>query len=411
MSASCGARGLKARYHPAACGVSVREHRSRKHFIYFNNFNAANFDRSAFWGIRKMSSHDKNKWLAALGALAVLGATGLVMAQDASAPAAEQPAAAAPAAEAPKPIAKPRPSEMMPLAAHAMMLDVTNTGDHLLAVGEHGIIVASNNGRQWAQVQTPVRSPLTAISFANNKDGWVVGHDATILHTADGGKTWELQNFKPELEKPYLDVQALDANTAFAVGAYGLLSKTADGGKTWSDVDAPAIREGELHFNCITKLADGSLLIVGEQGTIGLSTDAGATWKKLVSSYDGSYFGAVPFGAKGAVIYGLRGNIYQSQDVAAGKWVKLDPGTVATFYGGNVLANGDLVMAGSNGEIKIINVATSAVSTQKVTHLVVDANGTEKSDVVTSTLTAAIPFGDGLILVGEQGIQRLAKLQ
>jgi photosystem II stability/assembly factor-like uncharacterized protein len=360
-----------------------------------------------------MSSHDKKKWLAAFSALVVLGSGGVALAQEDSAPAAEQPAAAAPAApaEAPKPIVKPRPSEMMPLAARAMMLDVVNTGDHLLAVGEHGIIVVSNNGRQWAQVQTPIRSPLTAASFANNMDGWVVGHDATILHTVDGGKTWELQNFKPDLEKPYLDVLALDANNAVAVGAYGLISRTSDAGKTWSNIDAPTIREGELHFNCLTKLSDGSLLVVGEQGTMGLSTDAGVTWKKLTSPYDGSYFGAVPYGPKGALVYGLRGNIYESHDLASGKWDKIDPGTVATFYGGNVMPNGDLVMVGSNGEIKLISATTNAVSTQKVTHIVVDANGTEKNDVVTSTLTAAVPFGDGLVLVGEQGIQQLAKLQ
>lgn len=362
-----------------------------------------------------MSSHDKKKWLTVAGALAVMAVAGLAMAQEASAPAAEP--AAAPAAPAdsapaaPKALAKPRPAEMVPLATRAMMLDLANTGSHLLAVGEHGIIVVSNNGRNWAQVQTPVRSALTAISFSSDKDGWVVGHDATILHTADGGKTWELQNFKPELEKPYLDVLALDANTAFAVGAYGLLSKTSDGGKTWSNVDAPAIRAGELHFNCITKLGDGNLLIVGEQGTMGLSSDAGATWKKMVAPYEGSFFGAVPLGAKGALIYGLRGNVYASQDVAGGKWAKVDPGTVSTYFGGNVLPNGDLVIVGLNGDIKTVNPTTNAVNTFKVTHMVVDANGTEKNDVVTSTLTAVIPFGDGLVMVGEQGIQRLTKLQ
>lgn len=363
-----------------------------------------------------MSSHDKKKWLAVVGAVAMMSAAGLVMAQEASPPAAEPAAASAdsaPAAEAaaPKALDKPRPAELMPLAAHAMMLDLVNTGAHLIAVGEHGIVVVSNNGRQWAQVQTPVRSALTAVSFANDKDGWIVGHDATILHTTDGGKTWELQNYKPELEKPYLDVLALDANTAFAVGAYGLISKTSDGGKTWSDVDAPAIRAGELHFNCITKLGDGNLLIVGEQGTMGLSSDAGATWKKMVSPYEGSFFGAVANGAKGALIYGLRGNVYASQDVAGGKWTKIDPGTVSTYFGGNILPNGDLVIVGLNGDIKTVNPTTNAVNTFKVTHLVVDANGTEKNDVVTSTLTAVIPFGDGLVMVGEQGIQRLTKLQ
>ena len=44
-----------------------------------------------------------------------------------------------------------------------------------------------------------------------------MGHDAAILHTTDGGKTWTLQNFQPELEKPFLDVLFLDNQHGFAM--------------------------------------------------------------------------------------------------------------------------------------------------------------------------------------------------
>ena len=44
-----------------------------------------------------------------------------------------------------------------------------------------------------------------------------------------------------------------------------------------------AIREEELHFNGITKLNNGDLFIAGEQGTLAISSDAGATWSKLTS--------------------------------------------------------------------------------------------------------------------------------
>ena len=379
-----------------------------------------------------MTSKGKKKWLAVVGATAMLAAGGWVMAEDATAPAAsaaaaEAPAAAAPAADAPaegsapaesatpaetpaRP-AKARPSEMMPLAPRSMMLGVVNTGEHLIAVGDRGEIIVSNDGRRWAQVQTPVRSPLTAVYFVDAKNGWAVGHDAVILHTADGGKTWELQSFKPELEKPYLSVLFLDANTGFAVGAYGLFSKTSDGGKSWSDVDAPDIRGQELHFNDIVKLGNGNLFIAGEQGTLGLSTDNGATWEKLPSPYEASLFGALPVGDKGALLFGLRGNVFITQDVRSKQWTKLDVNTVATFFGGTTMANGDLALVGLAGEILVINPATRAVRALKIRKNEVDGNGRQISDVVTSTLSSAIPFKDGILVAGEEGIQILASLQ
>lgn len=230
--------------------------------------------------------------------------------------AAEASAAAEAGGETPaSPPGKARDSEIMPRSAYALLLDIVNTGSHLLAVGEHGSIVVSNDGVKWEQVKAPVRSPLTAITFVDAQNGWAVGHDAAIVKTSDGGKTWVLQNFQPELEKPLLDVLFLDGTNGFAVGAYGLFLKTSDGGGTWTEVDAPAVRGGETHLNAMTKLDNGNLLIVGEQGMIAVSADNGATWSKLKSPYDSSFFGAIASGATGAIIYGLRGNVYKMDDI------------------------------------------------------------------------------------------------
>jgi hypothetical protein len=124
------------------------------------------------------------------------------------------------AAEAPAVPVKPWPSEMASLASRSLLLGVSNTGKHLIAVGDRGNVVVSNDGENWAQVQVPVRATLTAVEFADQNNGWAVGHDAVILHTKDGGKTWQLQNFAPELERPFLDVLFTDASRGMALGAY-----------------------------------------------------------------------------------------------------------------------------------------------------------------------------------------------
>lgn len=346
---------------------------------------------------------EHKKWLGALAA-ALLVSGSWATAQDEAAPeaaaeevaveeAAEAEAEAEAAAEAPAAPVKPRPSEIKPLTSKSLLLDIVNAGDRLFAVGDRGAVIASVDGKEWAQVETPVRSPLTAVYFADAENGWAVGHDAAILHTADGGRSWVLQNFQPELEKPFLDVLFLDTQRGFAVGAYGLMYATTDGGETWAEVDSP-IREEELHFNSITRLNNGALLVVGEQATAALSTDAGATWSKLTSPYEGSLFGAVPVGASGAMIFGLRGHVFLSQDVAAGNWTSIDGQTVASMFGGAALPDGRVAMVGFSGMV-----------------LLMDANGGNVQQVRTPTgtpLSAAVPFGGGLLAVGESGVQAIA---
>ncbi|HUS25552.1 MAG TPA: YCF48-related protein, partial [Candidatus Binatia bacterium] len=259
-----------------------------------------------------------------------------------------------------------------------------------VAVGDRGDVLVSGDGKEWTQMAVPVRAALTAVTFSDPQNGWAVGHDAAIVHTKDGGKTWELQNFEPALEKPFMDVLFLDGQHGFAVGAYGLLRETADAGASWHDVDAPAIRGEELHFNGITKLTSGDLFIAGEQGMLGLSTDQGKTWKKLASPYDSTFFGALPFGPKGALVYGLRGNVYMNPDVRAGKWQKVDTGTVASMFGGTVLADGQFALVGLNGVVLLVNPQGGVKMLQA-------AAGTP--------LSGALPFGDGLLVVGESGVQ------
>lgn len=293
------------------------------------------------------------------------------------------------------------PAQLRRLTPSRLLLDITNTGEHLIAVGDRGAVIASNDGEHWVQVQTPTRSTLTAVAFADAKSGWAVGHDAVILHTADGGKTWALQNFEPELEKPLLDVLAIDANTVFAVGAYGLLYRTDDGGANWNEVDTP-IREDELHFNAIARLNSGELFIAGEQGKLAVSPDGGTTWELLASPYEGSYFGALPRGDKGVLIFGLRGNVYASDD-ARGNWTAIDVGTIATLFGGSLLGDGSPVLAGLAGELRHVG-GDGKVTDIPVTVEETDAKGQTREKTLSGTLSAVLPFGERLLVVGENGV-------
>lgn len=289
--------------------------------------------------------------------------------------------------------------EMAVKAPNSPLVKVVNTGEHYVAVGNRGHILVSTDARNWLQVQTPVDSLLTSVTFTDAKNGWAVGHDAVILHTTDGGTTWILQNFQPDLNKPLFDVLFIDANRGYAVGAYGLFLSTTDGGVTWSQVAPNPVTEDERHLNALTKLGDGSLMVIGEAGLVGLSNDAGDTWMRLKSPYESSLFCVIAAGDRGALIGGLRGNVFYSADVQTGGWSKIETKTDQSLFGMVALPRGEVAMVGLNATLLLVgkNRAVRQIPIK-------DTRGNRQ----TETLSWVLPADDGaLLVVGDAGVQRL----
>lgn len=99
-----------------------------------------------------------------------------------------------------------------------------------------------NGGASWTEVfftsqsSGGVRAPFTIdLSFADDSHGWLVT-DATIFVTADGGSTWEPNDFGPSTRM--IDAVLVDSTSAWAAVAdlnadsYRLLHST-DGARTW----------------------------------------------------------------------------------------------------------------------------------------------------------------------------------
>ncbi len=77
-------------------------------------------------------------------------------------------------------------------------LDLTRIGDRIVAVGERGnVLYSDDEGETWRMGETPGKAMLTAVCFANRSHGWAVGHDAVVWATDDGGETWQQQYSDP----------------------------------------------------------------------------------------------------------------------------------------------------------------------------------------------------------------------
>jgi photosystem II stability/assembly factor-like uncharacterized protein len=231
-----------------------------------------------------------------------------------------------------------------------LLTDAARIGNRVVAVGDRGYIVFSDdNGQTWTRAKSPAAPLLTAVRFVDAKSGWAVGHDSVVLATSDGGENWAQQFSAPSEQRPLLDTLFLDKTTGFAVGAYGAFYETTDGGKSWNP---RKIIADDKHLNAIIKVDEGKLMILGETGTILLSGDVGKTWTVVPPPYKGSLFGAVVATDGAVVAFGLRGNIFRSAD--AGKtWKQVDNKSVATLMGGARLPDGTLVLAGAAGTVLV----------------------------------------------------------
>ncbi|WP_029404892.1 YCF48-related protein [Stutzerimonas stutzeri] len=242
-------------------------------------------------------------------------------------------------------------------AATSLLLDIAHADKRLVAAGDRGhILYSDDGGSSWTQAKVPTRQLLTAVYFADEQHGWAVGHDALILGTTDGGQTWTQQYENREGEVPLLDVWFENAQHGFATGAYGVLLETTDGGENWEDVADRLDNEDGSHLNAIAEIPGSGLFIVGEMGGMFRSADMGETWERVESPYQGSFFGVVGGGEPGVVVaFGLRGNLFRSTDFGD-SWQAielLDDGDAVEsgLADGNRLADGRIVVVGHGGTV------------------------------------------------------------
>lgn len=288
-------------------------------------------------------------------------------------------------------------------ALEGLLLSVTHDGERMLVAGEQGHIFFSDDlGQNWVHADVPVSLAITSVGFGGNDEAWATAHDGYLLHSTDRGSTWQVHltgsdvarlsvgaieervavlqravdeasdDDREDLEwvlddtlfaldeataaidngmtTPLLKVWFANDNDGFALGAYGVFLRTRDGGDTWV-VDSNRLDNPDnYHLYHIARSAAGTLLIVGEAGTLLRSTDNGEEWQRIMAPYEGSYFGAVAASDGSLLAFGLRGNVFRSTDEGE-TWEAIDTGDRRTLMGGTAGPDGLVYIVGAAGAV------------------------------------------------------------
>ena len=131
----------------------------------------------------------------------------------------------------------------------------------------------------WKNIQSPVNSTLRRLTFVDSLTGWAAGESGTIIHTADGGNNWEVQNST---------VQSFITDIFFVNKTFGwattitdtfpfntVILKTTNGGEEWiaeDFQDSNAFMRTVFFFDSLNGLIGGTY--------IAYTSDGGISWTK-----------------------------------------------------------------------------------------------------------------------------------
>ncbi len=280
------------------------------------------------------------------------------------------------------------PSKITELSSKRILNDIAKAGNRIVSVGIRGHIVYSDDkGKSWRQAKVPVSCDLTAVHFPTSLIGWAVGNDGVVLHTTDGGATWEKQldgfgvskilqehyvtnpstasqNAGPDEtflshiqtliedgpSSPFLDVLFENEKSGYIVGAFNLIFRTEDGGKSWQPLLDRTENPDGMHLYSITNTGK-NIFLSGEQGLLLKLDEQTKRFQSVRTPYAGTYFGVI--GRNDTVVaFGMRGNIYRSPDSGA-SWQKIDNKDAAGILGGEVTEGGTFLLVTQSGKILV----------------------------------------------------------
>ena len=269
---------------------------------------------------------------------------------------------------------------------HVVLISVTRAGSRLVAVGEHGVIIFSDDdGQTWRQALVPVSVVIVTVAFSNPNEGWAAGDYGVILHTDDGGATWQLQISGIQVnqlimtaatrfaasdpanpasqravrrasffmqdgpDKPFLTILPFGPQKVMVFGAYRMCVESDDRGKSWTDCSLDVLDPISHNLYDVIE-AGSSIYIAGEVGNIFRSVDGGKTFLPVTEPAVNTLFGILNTNDSALIAFGVAGHMFRSTDHGT-TWspVKINAG--ANLTAGIILNSGHILIVSEAGDV------------------------------------------------------------
>lgn len=252
---------------------------------------------------------------------------------------------------------------------HLVDLALTSPNDAFV-VGEgemgRGYVAQLSNGGRTLQVREDLPADFTQQSNALGVFGdgtghlWIVGKEL-VLHSADGGKTWENQyvNTTPRIDMG-ISGTALPGGRAWIAAANFEIYKTVDYGKHWARA-LTTVDQGDINFRSISFFSSRQGCAVGNSSFIYCTNDGGVTWSK--AKVFKTFLNGSPFNSKLLLFSSSRG------------WASVNGGLYKTEDGGHsftevLLTSSGPTEAGVSGVFQALRTSINGP-----TELAYDKNG------------------------------------
>lgn len=220
------------------------------------------------------------------------------------------------------------------------------------AVGQLGTVLkTSDGGKSWQKLDPGTQSSLFSVWALSPERMVAVGEKATIVSTTDGGATWTTSKIESKpaeagsdeamiglndaemiAQDPSLyDVRFVGADQGWIVGEFGKILHTADGGKTWQEQQQSLVG-GEIvdaldlpTFFGIDCIDAKQCVAVGLDGKIAATSDGGQTWafEELAGGFSEPLFTVQLFPDGTGWAAGVAGEVLKRE---GGQWTKADLG-------------------------------------------------------------------------------------
>lgn len=146
------------------------------------------------------------------------------------------------------------------------------------------LVVNAAASKQWRQIKVPFEDTVYDIDFDSPTHGYIVGARGSFAETNDGGLTWEPRSFSnldAEEEITYrFQVVSFNNGEGWVLGKPTLLLHTKDGGKSWERIPLSPKLPGEP--TGILATGPNSAEMITSSGAVYTTENAGRNWKAQV---------------------------------------------------------------------------------------------------------------------------------